>query len=581
MNIEDSTQGQDGELLPVDGVDNQEFDGNVGTIAKGTLTMVHTSIGAGLIAMPFAFSCLGVLHGLLWSVMSAWMSGFSLYCMAYVGVFMRVPETSFYRVGKIFGLKTFRLVVDLAIAFQGWGVCVSYLILIGNALPALVRAAIGCNQATSTGCLFINQYSWVGSCLIMVFLLYPLSLKRSLGSLWIASYLAIISIAYIILVVIGYFTLYVIEWKDLVSFTVSKDPNNHYHHLPILYFKWSFADMIRGIPILIFGLTCHQNLFKVFNELANHCKVMAAMRKLVSRSVLIVVGIYVTVAIMGYITLGGGLSMGSDGGQLFERYEKDKIFGKILAKYDPHHVSLHLARLALMILVMTAFPLQLHPARDAWGNIFKRRHIWYEAFKKRGGWRRLFRSVNSAPLDARADSDEDEMLICVPRDQDDEHEPLLYRVAGLSADELTPMERADEEFEGNLWIKMRSLIQKKINQTFGTTLYCSSCLIVSLILPDFSKVLGLVGALGANPIALFFGPYMYVRLCKFAIPQNEDTSHEVELEYSRIQSNETLPDFNSDKASGWKYYMAWFNMVFSLALMVTVLSHEATNWLVA
>lgn len=348
-----------------------------GTVSKGILTMVHTSIGAGLIAMPFAFACLGLIHGLLWSILSAIMSGFSLYCIAYVGIFLRMRNVSFYEVGKAFELKTFRIIVDLAIAFQGWGVCVSYLILIGSALPALIKKIIRLNTyefIIYSLKVMINN-TWICSTIVMFTVLYPLSLKRSIGSLWIMSIMALVAVCYIVALVTGYFILYLIESNSLITYP-------KYKHLPISWFRWSISDLMKGIPILIFGLTCHQNLFKVFNELASCYKTKRSMAYLASSSVTIVACIYSSIAVMGYITLGSGLMTGNDGGQLFDRYEHDDAMKHILSKYDPNHISLSIARISLIILVATAFPLQLHPARDAWGNIYRRFKGWIKKLKQ-------------------------------------------------------------------------------------------------------------------------------------------------------------------------------------------------------
>lgn len=530
-----------------------------GTMSRGMLTMIHTSIGVGLIAMPFAFACLGLIHGLLWSVLSAFMSGFSLYCIAYVGIFLNMRNASFYEVGKAFKLKTFRIIVDLAIALQGWGVCVSYLILIGNALPALIKKFINTAYVDQVFVIFnvksMNHY-WIGPTVVMFTILYPMSL-RSIGSLWFMSIIALISICYIVLLVTVYFILYLVESSSL--------PHAKYEHIPISWFRWSIPNIMQGVPILIFGLTCHQNLFKIFNELASRYKTKSSMALLASSSITIVAFIYSSVAIMGYTTLGDGLIIGSDGGQLFERYERDEIMKHVLLKYDPNHISLSIARAALIILVATAFPLQLHPARDAWGNIYKRCKGWIKKIKD---WHDAGRI--SRPEDMMSEYGDE--FNSNELEDDDEHEPLLYRVGGLiSTDTLPPEEIEINERIPTNWESLFDWLRKKVSSVFGTFLYCVTALIVSIIVPNFSKILGLVGALGANPIALFFGPYMYVKLCDMVMPREDlgTDSNRIILDTS-IQSSGFVPD----GSRSWKYFFAIFCMGFSVVLMISVAFHE-------
>lgn len=114
-------------------------------------------LGAGLLAMPHALSQMGILLGCCvigWAGLTA---GFGLYLQTRCAKYLDRGTASFASLSKI-TYPNAAVVFDGAIAIKCFGVGVSYLIIIGDLMPGVVRGFS--DSAGEVGFLVDRQF-WV------------------------------------------------------------------------------------------------------------------------------------------------------------------------------------------------------------------------------------------------------------------------------------------------------------------------------------------------------------------------------------------------------------------------------------
>ena len=98
-----------------------------------------TVVGAGCLAMPLAMANMGMVLGsivILWSGLTA---GFGLYLQTRCAKYVERGSASFFSLSQI-TYPSAAFFFDTAIAIKCFGVGVSYLIIIGDLMPGVVRA---------------------------------------------------------------------------------------------------------------------------------------------------------------------------------------------------------------------------------------------------------------------------------------------------------------------------------------------------------------------------------------------------------------------------------------------------------
>src|SRR5690606_22865251 len=120
-----------------------------------------------------------------------------------------------------------------------FGVGVSYMIIIGDLMPA-VAAAFGADQ---TGWDFLaDRRFWIT--VFFVIFLIPLSFPKKLDSLKYTSLVALFSIGYLIILVVYHFIV-----------------DDHSERGPIRLVTWEGpVAALSSLPVMIFAYTCHQNV---------------------------------------------------------------------------------------------------------------------------------------------------------------------------------------------------------------------------------------------------------------------------------------------------------------------------------
>lgn len=172
------------------------------------------------------------------------------------------------------------------------------------------------------GSLFTNRRFW-----ITIFMggVVPLAFLRRLDSLKYTSIVALCSVAYLVLLVASTFLFgdYSIDWENL------------------RYVRLNY-DFMAVLPVFVFGFTCHQNIFSIFNELEDNSSEM--VNKVISGSIGSGFLVYQLVGSLGYLTFGNDVKP-----NVLSMYKLDAV--------------LTFGRFAVVVLALFSYPLQCHPCR--------------------------------------------------------------------------------------------------------------------------------------------------------------------------------------------------------------------------
>ncbi|ODQ67292.1 hypothetical protein NADFUDRAFT_45437 [Nadsonia fulvescens var. elongata DSM 6958] len=288
------------------------------------VNLLNTIVGAGLLAMPFALKQNGIVLGILVILISGFTAGMGLYLQAKCIAYVAPGSASFFALAKI-TYPSAAMLFDLAIAIKCFGVGCSYLIIAGNLTPQIMNAFPWVD-----GGILVNRTFWIS---VSMALVGPLSFLRKMDSLKYTSVIALVSFGYLVLLVIGSFI--------LGDFSERRGEIN--------FAPQSASAVLSTLPIVVFGYTCHQNMFSILNELK--FKSEGNVRTLIGSSIFISAFSYIVVGITGYLTFGNNIG--------------DNIVGAY-----PDSVSSTIGRIAIVVLVVFSYPLQCHPCRASVYHIY-------------------------------------------------------------------------------------------------------------------------------------------------------------------------------------------------------------------
>ncbi|KAI0125351.1 transmembrane amino acid transporter protein-domain-containing protein [Xylariales sp. AK1849] len=304
-------------------------DGHGGQASMGSsvINLLNTIVGAGTLAMPAALSHFGIVLGTIVIIWSGFTSAFGLYLQSRCARYIDRGNASFFALSQM-TYPNAAVIFDAAIAIKCFGVGVSYMIIIGDLMPGV---AAGLDSRAQHVAFLMDRNFWITAFMLVII---PLSFLRRLDSLKYTSIVALISIGYLIVLVVYHFAADSIPNRAPVRVITPDGP----------------ISALSTLPIVVFAYTCHQNMFSILNEIKDSTP--KSIMGVVSTSIGSAAGIYVLVAITGYLTFG------------------DDIKGNIVSMYPPSIAST-IAKAAIVILVTFSIPLQVHPCRASIDAVLK------------------------------------------------------------------------------------------------------------------------------------------------------------------------------------------------------------------
>ncbi|KAJ5992508.1 Vacuolar amino acid transporter 5 [Penicillium sp. IBT 35674x] len=296
--------------------------------ASSVINLVNTIIGAGVLAMPLAISHFGIVLGIFVILWSAATAGFGLYLQSRCAQYLDRGSASFFALSQL-TYPNAAVVFDAAIAIKCFGVGVSYLIIIGDLMPGVVQGFVGGDPSYD---FLVDRHFWVTAFMLIVI---PLSYLRRLDSLKYTSIAALVSMAYLVVLVVYHF----IKGDTIAD------------RGPIRVGHWAGPiPTLSSLPVIIFAFTCHQNMFSILNEIANNSHFRTT--SVVVASAGSAAATYILVAITGYLSFG------------------NNVGGNIVGMYPPGLYAT-IGRAAIVMLVIFSYPLQCHPCRASVDAVLK------------------------------------------------------------------------------------------------------------------------------------------------------------------------------------------------------------------
>ena len=121
-------------------------------------------IGAGVLAMPLAISHMGIVLGVLVVLWSGTTAGFGLYLQSRCAQYLERGSASFFALSQL-TYPNASVIFDAAIAIKCFGIGVSYLIIIGDLMLAVVQNFIGGEPDYE---FLVDRHFWVTAFMFVI-----------------------------------------------------------------------------------------------------------------------------------------------------------------------------------------------------------------------------------------------------------------------------------------------------------------------------------------------------------------------------------------------------------------------------
>ncbi|KIP03412.1 hypothetical protein PHLGIDRAFT_26130 [Phlebiopsis gigantea 11061_1 CR5-6] len=307
------------------------------TIHSSVGNLANTIIGSGMLTFPLALASAGIIPGMITCLLSGGVAAFGLYLLSLCAVKTPHRRASFFAVAELTFPRA-AVFFDAAIAIKCFGVSISYLIIVKSLMPSVVAALYHdlTSPDTNPPAWALSGQVWIS---ILMVILVPLAFLRKLDSLRHTSYVALFSVAYLVVVV-------VVCYFHPIKGT---QPRGEVH-----WIKFS-PNFVSTFPVQVFAYTCAQNLFPIFNEI--HKNTQERMNIVIGTSIGSAALVYEIIAVFGYLTFGS------------------KVGANIIAMYPSTSLFIAVGQLAIAILVMFSYPLQVHPCRNCLDKVFHAGHV--------------------------------------------------------------------------------------------------------------------------------------------------------------------------------------------------------------
>ncbi|KAI9285379.1 vacuolar amino acid transporter 5 [Umbelopsis sp. AD052] len=289
---------------------------------SSVINLSNTILGTGMLAMPSAVASVGLIPGMFVIVFSGITSALGLYFLSKAAARTEGREASFFAVSQL-TWPSAAIFFDLAIAIKCFGVGVSYMLIVGDLMPQIIKTMFNPSEDLD---YLLDRRIWIT--VFMVTIVGPLSFSRKLDSLKYTSVIALFAVAYLCLIVVWHFV-------------IPNFPTAPPEEIELVHFSTKF---FTSLPVFVFAFTCHQNIFSVYNEQKDNSQ--KKINTVIATSIGTAIFLYEGIAVMGYLSFGKA------------------VMGNIILEY-PASVFVTGGRIAIVILVLLSYPLQCHPCRNS------------------------------------------------------------------------------------------------------------------------------------------------------------------------------------------------------------------------
>mmetsp|Transcript_5018 Transcript_5018/g.7666 ORF Transcript_5018/g.7666 Transcript_5018/m.7666 type:complete len:462 (+) Transcript_5018:83-1468(+) len=312
------------------------------------MNLTNTIIGSGVLGLPYAVAHSGSILGVALVFLSAVCGIFSLHLLSICAVKVP-PPSSFYSVTEA-SVPQLTFLIDLAVAVQCFGVCASYLIVIGGLMPDVM-------ENFDVDGFWLNRQPWI---ILGFAVVAPLSCFHKLDALKYTSGVSVLFVLFLMFLVL----FYAIPGDGLHPCDLDDDDDGDcVGDRPLISIT---NQTMRVFSIFVFAFSCQTNIFAVVNEIRNPSQ--QRYDNVAASSIFTALTIYTIVAIAGFFTYG------------------DSVDSNILISYPKTHLT-SVARVFVSLLVAFSFPLLCHPGRNSilglWRGCDRDEDAWIKYNKMR------------------------------------------------------------------------------------------------------------------------------------------------------------------------------------------------------
>lgn len=333
-----------------------------GTVYSTSTTIAKTILGAGILALPFAYAQTGQMLGTALLLVAGIAQFFTLHLLGWLVVDARARHgdghvPSFHSLAiDAFGSQRAGVAVEVVNAIHTFGTACSLLLVIGDLVPQVVSifGALPREEAWL-------EKQWVWISIIGVFVVLPLFFQPSLDGLRCFSALGNASVALIAVVTVAFAV-------GLLQTPVPDAPITLAPPRP----TWSgFAGQLECLSIYIFAFACAYNVPAAIIEMARPS--MARVDAAIGTGVGLASILYVLVAWCGSAAFGANV-----GADLLAYFPNEEILSPYWDATDGARNTASavgaLCRLAMLLNLCVTVPIMLHPTRGSVCQIFLGRH---------------------------------------------------------------------------------------------------------------------------------------------------------------------------------------------------------------
>lgn len=330
--------------------DTRQFPRTVPVVMGAVANLCSATLGAGILSLPYSMQQAGYLGGMFLLLMSAWSTRASIDILTHASDSYQI-YTYEGVVEKCLGRFT-RTVVEWSILVFCVGCAVAYCIAVGDIL-------------TISGLLLPVEHGAreLSMVLVWAMAMMPLSLLRTMKSLQCSSTIGIASISTL---VFAAFVHWMEDREDqpdatptnATDWTLNSLESTDNAMLQRLWPEHGFLSVLQACPIILFAFCCQVNVLAIFEELPSRTDTIQTNDdsstthndKFCIMSLVTKYGVGICAAL--YTSL-----------SLIVMADTDQVPPNVLLLYAPPKGIMQVATAGMAAAVITAFPLNIFPAR--------------------------------------------------------------------------------------------------------------------------------------------------------------------------------------------------------------------------
>jgi sodium-coupled neutral amino acid transporter 2 len=247
-----------------------------GGMTGSIFTILASTVGAGILSLPFAINLSGLYQGIFLFVFGMIVSLYS--CQLLVLAAEKTGKLTYESIAlELYGQRM-RKFSEVNMIINNYGTVIGYIVLLKDMVPNALNMFGVDNEVA------LSPFLW-GS-LITVTIVFPLSLQKEISALRYTSFVSTCSCIYLGIAVLYSF------------FHETSNTNKKFAEAPAA--RPEIYNILTSIGLVVFSFTCHPNVIPIYEELERRSTKRGF--RFLSRGLLIVLVLYLTVGIFGFLT---------------------------------------------------------------------------------------------------------------------------------------------------------------------------------------------------------------------------------------------------------------------------------------